>query len=280
MRYGLDVINFGSCADPAMVQRIAVAAESAGWEGIFLWDHLSSAWAGAGPAAGDPWILLAGVACVTERILLGTNVTALPRRRPHVLAGQVTTLDHLSHGRVVLGVGLGGVPEEFERFGESGSPQRRGAMLDEGLEVVTALWSGERVDHRGMHYLVDGVRDQHLPVQRPRPPIWVGGHSDAAIGRAARWDGWTTGLIAGDLGEDARSPEWVSAKVHAVRSARGTDSPFDIIVGGCSEPSRSGYELVCSYEQAGAKWWLEGINGRRGDPEQQLARVLAGPPSS
>src|SRR5204863_8942714 len=143
MRFGVDAINFGAYGEPVTFQEVARAAEAAGWDGIFCWDHVASAWDN-GPPTADPWVLLTAAACVTERLIVGTNVTPLPRRRPHVLAAQVATLDRLSRGRVALGVGLGGVPDEFERFGECGDVKVRAEMLDEALEIVAGLWSGER----------------------------------------------------------------------------------------------------------------------------------------
>ena len=109
--------------------RLAEQAEQSGWEALFLWDHL--AWVWDGPAV-DPWVTLGAVAARTERLLLGTGVTPVPRRRPQVLAVQVATLDDLSGGRAVLGAGLGGKRKEFEEFGESFDRERRWQLLEEG----------------------------------------------------------------------------------------------------------------------------------------------------
>jgi probable F420-dependent oxidoreductase len=280
MRYGLSVIGFADYGEPARLQEVAQAAEAAGWDGLFLWDHLASAWGGDGPGTADPWVLLAAAACVTDRIRLGTNVTPLPRRRPHVLAAQVATLDRLSGGRSVLGVGLGGVPEELERFGETTDPRVRAEMLDEGLDVVSGLWSGEPVHHHGRHHTVDGVRNRLVPLQRPRPPIWVGGTSPPALRRAARWDGWTTGILGDETGRIGVSPEEIATQVATVLGHRTVTAPFDVVVDGYSPPGEEGVAMVARYRDAGATWWLEGVNGFRGDPDQMLALVAAGPPRS
>jgi alkanesulfonate monooxygenase SsuD/methylene tetrahydromethanopterin reductase-like flavin-dependent oxidoreductase (luciferase family) len=132
---------------------VAQAAEAAGWEALVIWDHLGYVW---GVPSADPWVVLAAAAQATARLLLGTAVTPLPRRRPAVVAGAVTTLDRLSGGRVIFGAGLGGVAEEFTAFGERAAIGDRAAMLDEGLDVVTALWSGRPVRHAGRFYQVDG----------------------------------------------------------------------------------------------------------------------------
>ena len=97
MRYGICLANIGSYSDPRLPLRLAQAADANGWDGVFIWDHLAFAW---GPPAADPWTVLAAIAVSTERVRLGTAVTPVARRRPHVLAHQVATLDNLSDGRL------------------------------------------------------------------------------------------------------------------------------------------------------------------------------------
>src|ERR671934_2655540 len=115
MRYGICLANIGSYADPRVGVRVAQTAEAAGWDGVFIWDHLALVW---GPPAADPWTTLAAIAPATSRVRIGTAVTPVARRRPHVLAHQVATLDVLSSGRVIFGAGLGGSKSEFGKFGE------------------------------------------------------------------------------------------------------------------------------------------------------------------
>lgn len=278
MRYGLTVINFWRLGEPRMIQQIARSAEAAGWDGLFVWDHVSATWERSGVAIFDPWTILAGAACVTERILLGTNVTPVPRRRPHVLAAQVATLDHLSGGRAVLGVGLGGEEADYSAFGESFEPRVRADKLDEALEVITALWSGEEVRHLGRHYTVDGVRNLLRPLAGGRCPIWVGGDSRPARRRAARWDGWTTGVITDPNGRLAVTPTEMAGRIRYVLDHRESDGAFDVVIEGYSEPGPAGVDLVASYEAAGATWWLDSLNGLRAPIDELLARVEAGPP--
>ncbi|UWP78463.1 LLM class flavin-dependent oxidoreductase [Dactylosporangium fulvum] len=272
MRYGVDICTLGDLAEPARVVDLARAAEDAGWEAVFLWDHLAFAW---GVPSADPWVLLAAVAQATTRVRLGTAVTPLPRRRPAVLASTVATLDRLSGGRVVLGAGAGGVPDEFTAFGERGDGRERAARLDEALEVVAALWEGRPVSHAGEHYTVDGVTLAPLPIQRPRVPIWVGGHSRAAQRRAARWDGW---LIAGDDEQGAMTmpPERVAAGLARIAGHRDGGAPFEVAITGVSAGPDD--ERFGRYEAVGITWWLEHLHGRRAPYEQLLARVHAGPP--
>ena len=179
-------------ADPADIIGLGVAAERAGFEGFFLWDHLVFADTGAGPPILDPWQILAVVATRTSRMRLGTMITPVPRRRPWQLAKETVTLDRLSGGRVILGVGLGSPPyADFGIFHEPTADRERAARLDEGLEVLAGLWTGERFSYQGTHFTLDPVRFSPVPVQQPRIPVWVGGVLPAAgpVRRACRWDG-------------------------------------------------------------------------------------------
>src|SRR3712207_4412244 len=153
MRYGIVTANLGEHADPRVAVRLARAAEAAGWEAFFVWDHLGFV---RGGPSGDPWIILSAVAATTTRLKLGLAVTPLARRRPQVVANALASLDLLSGGRVIFGAGLGGSPEEFTAFGEPGEAKQRAAMLDEGLEILDGLWSGEKVGHRGPRYAIEG----------------------------------------------------------------------------------------------------------------------------
>lgn len=270
MRRGIFVSNVGTYADPGTVADLGVAAEEAGWEALFIWDHLGFVW---GSPACDPWITLAAVAARTEKLVIGTDVTPLPRRRPHVVAHQVATLDALSGGRVVFGAGIGGMPREFGAFGEEEAARVRAGMLDEGLEVVSQLWAGHEVRHRGHHYTVDGVRLQPAP-SRGKIPIWIGGNSRAALRRAARFDGWAADTF--ELREMRLSPDDLAQKVDELRSLRAaSDSPFDVVVFGYSDPGDD--SLPVAYEAAGATWWLEYFNDTRGTLEFSRRRIDAGP---
>ena len=178
MHYAIEIVPFGEFGEPQVVLRLAQAADAAGWEGLFLWDHLAYVFGWPG---GDPWVLLSAVAATTSRLKLGVDVTPLPRRRPQVLAHTLVTLDRLSQGRVIFGAGLGGTMEEFNAFGEPDDLKQRAAMLDEGLELIDGLLRGETVNHQGSYYTAKGVTLMPRPVQQPRPPIWIGGESRAAF---------------------------------------------------------------------------------------------------
>jgi probable F420-dependent oxidoreductase len=270
VRYGLCLANVGTYADPRTVVTLAEEAERSGWEALLVWDHLAFVW---GPPAADPWVTLAAVAARTSSLLVGTNITPVPRRRPHVLAHQVVTLDVLSGGRVVFAAGIGGVASEFTSFGEEGAPRVRAEMLDEGLEVLRGLWSGGRVDHHGRFYTVDGVTLAPRPLQE-HVPIWIGGNSARALRRAARHDGWaadTTNPEGMTL-----SPEDVARSVETIRGLRSAEQPFDVVVMGHVE--RGDRDTPAAYAEAGATWWLENVHDMRGDLDEMLALVRTGPP--
>src|SRR5262245_417705 len=190
MRFGLIVQMTGSLGYPQPLARLAREAEAAGWDGFFIWDVFGGA-VDARPPIADPWIALAGIATVTERVRLGPMVTPLPRRRPWKVAREATSLDQLSGGRLILGVGSGGTPADFADLGEATDPKVLAAMLEEGLQIVTGLWSGDPFHFAGSYYQVRAAQFLPRPIQSPRIPIWVGGGwpRTAPFRRAARWDG-------------------------------------------------------------------------------------------
>ena len=267
MRHGICLSNIGTYADPRVSVRVAQAAEASGWEGLFVWDHLAFVW---GPPAADPWTVLASVATATQHILVGTAVTPVARRRPHVLANQVATLDVMSAGRVIFGAGVGGSPSEFRKFGEPAEAKVRAAMLDEALPLLRGLWSGRQVRHRGEHYTVDGVTLAPVPVQNALP-IWIGGNKPPSQRRAARWDGWMPdSAYPRDRGA---SPEDVSRGLSLIGELRqGSTEAFEVAVigeGDKREPAE--------YAQAGATWWLESCHDERGSLADVLRLVARGP---
>lgn len=270
MRFGISVPCFGPGVDAALVARWAASAERAGWDGFFLWDHLFAF--DPGPVeAVDPFIALTAAACATERIRLGTMVTPLPRRRPLVVARQTVTLDHLSGGRLVLGVGTGAFPFEWDYCGEEPDPRVRGDMLDEHLELLARLWTGEPVTHEGRHYRLGGPDWSALcwppPVQQPRIPVWVGGTwpGGRPFVRAAGWDG-----VVPMRADGAWTVADTAAVVARVSSVRGGMDDFDVAVPGESDTADEHRgERVAEHADAGATWWVEAVHPWRfGYPER------------
>ncbi len=222
MRHALYLPPFGELADPRVVVDLAVAAEEAGWDGIFLWDHM---WRPAhdGIDIADTWVTLSAIATATQRLRLGPTVTPLSRRRPQKVAREAVTLDRLSDGRLTLGVGLGvDTGGELERFGECAVEAVQAERLDEALELLVALWSGAEVNHRGRHFTADGVRFLPRPVQRPRIPIWGaarGPGNSKPLRRAAKLDGLFPVNTASDQ---------LVEMLEVVIEERGSLSGFDV----------------------------------------------------
>lgn len=217
-------------------------------------------------------MVLGAIAQATTRVRLGTVATPVPRRRPWRVAKEVTTLDHLSGGRAVLGVGLGvPVDGDFGAFGEATDDRVRAAMLDEGLDVITALWSGDRVVHAGEHFRVDATFAP-VPVQRPRPPIWVAGRwpNRRPFERAAQWDG-VVPMLADPDGIGLCRPDDVRAIVTFVQERRSTDEPFDVVV------SPHWDHEPAEYADAGATWLIQSRNADPDWLDQLRPRIEAGP---
>ena len=258
MRFGVSMPNIG---DPAELVGLAVTADENGWDGFFLWDHLQAL-----PNMLDPWVLLGAVAARTGRVRLGAMVTPLPRRRPWKLAKEIATLDHLSRGRVIVGVGLGvPVDTEYGAFGEPTDPRIRAAMLDEALPLLDAFLRGERVDHEGEHYRVHA----HLSppaVQRPRPPIWVAATLPHVrpVARARHWDG----IFPLDSAAGPLSAEAIAELVATL------DPRPDYDVAGLLTPTISADDLT----DAGATWAIDGPSGPAESIADVRSRVEAGPP--
>src|SRR5579864_3614887 len=149
MRYLVEIPNIGDFARPDVVARVARRAEEAGWDAMLVWDHVVGE-KGLRWEIGDSWVLLTAAALATSSIRLGTAITPVPRRRPSKLAREVTTLDRLTGGRMILGAGLGApVADEYGSFGDTTDMRVLAQRLDEGLEALNLLWSGEPVTYRG-----------------------------------------------------------------------------------------------------------------------------------
>jgi alkanesulfonate monooxygenase SsuD/methylene tetrahydromethanopterin reductase-like flavin-dependent oxidoreductase (luciferase family) len=280
MQYGLYLPNFGDETNPKALAELAKAAEEAGWDGFFLWDHMLYS-KNQKLRVFDPWVMLAAMAMTTGRIRLGTTVTPLARRRPWKLARETVTLDHLSGGRLILGVGSGDPSDaDYAFFGDEADLKLRAEMLDEGLQILTGLWRGKPFGFSGKHYQLEKVTFLPTPVQQPRIPIWVGGFwpNKAPFRRAARWDG-AIPLAGGGLPE----PSDVAEAAAFIRQQRTDERPFDIVVIGGAH-SRAGaaqkkVDKVQKYIEAGATWWLESLFLERNSLEEMRKVIQAGPPA-
>jgi len=278
MKYGLDVIIAWSkegqgVENPArFLAELGVAADEAGWDGFFLWDHVTFPW---DTPLVDPFVILSAVAGRTERIRLGTTVTPLPRRRPQVVARQLTTLDHLSRGRTILGVGLGEAGD-LTPFGEKYKNRLLAEKTDEALEMVTGLWTGEAFTYHGKHFRAEEVTFLPKPVQEPRIPIWIGGFSPGALRRAARFDGW---VIDGPSQFGGVPLDRVAAGVEKIGEYRGGTEGFEVVWGtDIPDDGEGKARTIEEAASAGVTYLRERIYGLRFSGEAAMERVRAGPP--
>jgi alkanesulfonate monooxygenase SsuD/methylene tetrahydromethanopterin reductase-like flavin-dependent oxidoreductase (luciferase family) len=288
MQYGVYVPNFGPYGDARVLAGLAYDAEAAGWDGFFLWDQVSkSTLTPTIDPMVDPWIALAVIALRTRTILLGTLVTPLPRRRPWMVARETVSLDHLSEGRLVFGVGAGGGYYDFEALGEVSDARALAALLDEGLEVLTGLWSGELYSHDGIAYHIKEAQFLPRPLQTPRIPVWVANlwPSKAPLRRAARWDGIVP------IGRDLPLAAMLSSgEMHeivlSVRSQPEYSPPFEVVHMGITGGTDAALDrkVVAAYQQVGVTWWVEKILPELGGSwtewplEAMRMRIRQGPP--
>lgn len=277
LRHAVHVPNLQQYGDPKVLVALAEEAEQAGWDGFFVWDHILHRRLTPEPVV-DPWVTLGACAARTERIVLGTLITPVSRRRPWKLARELLTLDAFAQNRVILGAGLGSPRhDEFEAFGEEADDRRRAARLDEGLEVLAGLLSGERFAHHGDAYDVDEMQFLPGPASGRRPPIWIGGNwpNPRPFRRAARWDGVVPEKVGGQL----PTPQELREVIAFIDEHRGgrTDH-FDVVAAGLTPgPGAEGAAITNAYAAAGATWWLERFHPSRGSVEDTRRRIALGP---
>ena len=271
MYHAINVPNFGPFGEPRVMAELAQEAETAGWDGMFIWDH--GMWtAPENFPVAEPWVTLGAMAMATKRIRLGPMVTPLPRRRPWQVARQAVTLDQLSNGRAVLGVGIGGDWfGDYSRFGESADNRTHGQQLDEALDVVTGLWSGQPFSYAGQHYSVKDTQFLPTPVQQPRIPIWVAGvwPGTKPFRRAARYDG-AAPIPRNDLPMGAQD---VGALAAYIREHRTLADPFDIVLAGAPLEA----EQYAALAAAGVTWYQHGFSADD-SVEDVRAHIRRGPP--
>ena len=285
MKYGLDVPTTGEYANPRLLAELAVEAEEAGWDGFFIWDvfngdevldNPNERWIGC----IDSNVALAAIATRTRRIRIGAFMTPLARRRPWKVAREAIALDHLSNGRLIFGAALGMETDRYwATFGEQMNAKTRAEMLDEGLEILQGLWTGEAFSFDGKHYHIDNAKFLPKPVQSPCIPIWLAGGwpKQKPLRRAAQWDGiylMTLNQVTGEL----LTIEELKAIVNYLKAHRQSSQPFDIAINleTPSDPYQAA-EIVKPYLEAGATWTIE-YEGSRNSLAGYRERIRSGPP--
>jgi alkanesulfonate monooxygenase SsuD/methylene tetrahydromethanopterin reductase-like flavin-dependent oxidoreductase (luciferase family) len=269
MKFGLDVPTTETYADPRLLAQLAVDAETAGWDGFFVWDVLSGL---------DPWIALTAITLQTSRIKIGFMIMPLARHRPWLVAKRLADLDRLSQGRVICTVGLGYLDDDFAAFGEEPDPIIRAQKLDEGLTILDGLWGQELFSFSGAHYTLNEITLVPRPVQSPRIPLWVAGGwpRRAPFRRAARWDG----VVFKSIHHETR--EWLTLDdfrtgLAYVQAQRTWQTPFAVIMSGDTSGDRQHARAkVRAFHEAGATWWVE--EGLGWSVEEFHEYIRNGPP--
>jgi alkanesulfonate monooxygenase SsuD/methylene tetrahydromethanopterin reductase-like flavin-dependent oxidoreductase (luciferase family) len=276
-------MKFGFIATSGTAEQVihlAEEVEANGWDGFFHWDGI-----GGGSYEADvfdPWAILAAVAVKTERVTLGAIIFPLSRRRPWKVAREALTIDHLSHGRLVIPVGLGAVDDGgFSKVHPEATDRReRAERLDETLEILEKAWSGESFTYQGKHYQLDDIRFIPRSVQQPRIPIWCVGSwpRPKSMARAARWDGILPSLYDNPFG--GLKADDVSAVRNWIVGQRGSKDNFDIVLEGVSPANDPEWieNTLRPVANAGATWWIESRWEAPNDYETLLDRVRQGPP--
>ena len=236
MRYGFYLPTRGRTATPEALETLVARGEALGFSSVVIADHIvfpvtiKSKYpytvSGAFPGQGDQLeklSLMAFIAGKTRALRLISSVMILPHRNPVVTAKMLATIDVLSGGRVTVGVGVGWMREEFEAL-DAPEFDRRGAASDEYIRIFKALWTQDPASFHGEFYRFDSIRCLPHPVQRPHPPIWIGGHSKAALRRVARLgDGWHP--VGANPAAPLRPPEMCARldELHRLTEAEGRD---------------------------------------------------------
>ena len=279
MFYGIYTPNFGAETTPRLLADLAAEAEDFGWDGFFLWDHIVYSRKQKLPLY-DPWVTLAAIAMRTERLRIGTTVTPIARRHPWKLARETVTLDHLSGGRLILGVGVGDPDEDdYGTFNGPTDRKVRAAMLDEGLEILDGLWSGKPFGYQGQYYQVKKCTFLPTPVQTPRIPIWVGGFwpHKRPFRRAARWDG----AFPLNMGGPYTPPPDTLRDIRSyIEQHRQSQLPFDLVIMGVTPGNdlKAGRKRMAGYAGTGLTWWLESLYRWRNSIDAMRQRIRQGPP--
>jgi len=274
-KFGIYIANYGITNDPQDYVDLAILSENNGWDGFFLWDHVFLSSNKMQPFL-DPWIILSAVAVKTKRIKLGTTVTPLARRRPWIVAKQVSTLDQLSKGRMILGVGLG-IDLDFSNFGENTDLLIRSEKLDESLHILKGLWANKPFTFKGKHFHIKEVEFFPKPFQE-KIPIWVGGTwpIKKPFQRAAQYDG-VFPLKAGE--EESLSPNDYREIIKYIKQYRSSFDSYDIIKSIYSTGIKEEDEWINDYLNIGITWFVEAIWPGRDSSLDNIKKIISrGPP--
>ena len=275
MKYGIAL----PYTTPRVVAKLSQLAEEAGWDGCFLGDAI---W------CEDPMISLAAAAMVTKKIRLGTMITPIPLRIPWKLASESLALDHLSEGRLTLGLGAGAVWMGWQAFPDEVTDNKsRAEMLDEAIDILTLLYQRKQFDFDGKHYhlkltQLDTMHYPPKPVQQPRIPLWCVGlyPGKRSMQRVLKCDGMIVEKRSpNNKPQDVNAEDIREIKAY-VDANRNNSKPFDIVMNGnVSELDKAQLRgKLLPLIDAGITWWIDGLFDAT--EEKAIERIRRGPPSN
>ncbi|MFW9922403.1 MAG: LLM class flavin-dependent oxidoreductase [Candidatus Thorarchaeota archaeon] len=276
INYGIYISNFGPNWNVRSIVELAKEAEKNGWDGFFLWDHIYVENMQDANVL-DPFIVLAAIASHTEKIRIGTTVTPLARRHPWKIARETASLDQLSNGRFILGVGLGGDPvNEFADFGLESNDKIRGEMLDESLDILQGLWSGEKFAYNGKHYQIKETKFLPASVQKPTIPIWVGGNwpNKKPFRRAAKFQG----VFPIDNSWDGLQPNDYQAILTYIKKYQQQHPiSFDVVFMTNFNAYDNFNKMISDYSSVGVNWFVHCIHPWAEDIDSLIQTVKDSP---
>lgn len=280
MKFAINIPNYSHFSNPDNIVSFAKEVEASGWDGLFIWDHLQLyPKYFRGMNFIDPYVAMTLIAYESSKLILGPYITPLSRRRPWQVYRQLVSIDHISKGRAMLGVGLG-TPAEFDfaAFGDADVNKIRAELLDEGLEIIHLLSSGEEISYQGKHYQLSKVQ------LLPKPyngfiPIYIAGQwpNKPPFRRGARYNGI---LPISNNWPETLSPDEIATISEYITQFRDSTQPFEVFAGGTSvgKSRDERRELIEAYAKAGATWWCEDMDTWGFEFAELLDRVREGPP--
>jgi alkanesulfonate monooxygenase SsuD/methylene tetrahydromethanopterin reductase-like flavin-dependent oxidoreductase (luciferase family) len=265
VKFGVDIPNMPQYCKPEIASQIAVEAESLNFDSVFVMDHYMWPWTNE---TWEAWILLSYIAAKTSKIKLGTAVTPLPFRPPGLLAKMAATLDVISNGRLIMGVGAGWVKKEFEAYSTWDEPKTRVEKTEEALNLILKLWTEKKVDFNGKYYTVKGAALEPKPKQKPYPQLWSGGSGNRMLKLTGTFcNGWLpiTHQHSPVTVEDYRKKK---IKIeHYIKSANRSDK-FTYSLMFSPKDTKSASETIENYKNAGCDYFV--IEGGPLQPQQYL----------
>lgn len=274
INFGIYIANFDIFESPIDYLDLAVATEENSWDGFFMWDHTVGI---PGKPASETFTTLSAIASKTNNIKIGTTVTGLPRHRPWNLARKVATIDHISNGRFIFGIGLG-ARDEYSPFNEENDNKILKEKVDESLQIIQGIFEKDHFSFSGKHYQLNDVSFNPKPKQK-NLPIWVAGTwpYKGPFRRAAKFNGIFP--LSADPDEIRLSPKEYQDIISFINQFRDPKSDFDVVSHMYTTGNKEDDAWISDYIDVGVNWLIEVIYPGRASKKEIFDRIKKGPPS-